>query len=64
MAHASSSFAVAGLQVKILLRLGVSDTPDGFIGPVMNMLRRCGRPVIPACVPILTSINVCSTSQY
>ena len=63
VAQAVSSAAVAGVQVRMWRRLGVSDTPEGCIGPTMVRVCRCGSVVMPGCRPTLTSRIVCSTSR-
>ena len=57
-AQDSSSAAVVGRHVKILARLGVSDTPVTFVGPTTRKSRMCGSIVTPKLM--LTSANVFS----
>ena len=46
-AHARSSARAAGRHVKILRRLGVSDTPVTFDGPAITSAFMCGNAVMP-----------------
>ena len=57
-AHAASSLGDVGRHVKILRRLGVSETPVTLNGPVMLKSRRCGSIVIPSARPISVSASV------
>ncbi len=63
VAHAVSSAGLVGVQVRMRRRLGVSDTPDGCIGPTMVIVCRWGSVVMPGCKPTLTSRIVCSTRR-
>ena len=58
-AHDSSSAADVGRQVKILARLGVSDTPVTLVGPTTRKSRMCGSIVMPKLM--LTSASVFSS---
>ena len=60
MAHAASSAAIVGRQVKMRRRLTVSETPVTRCGPTTARLRRCGSVVMPTAMPISVSARVCS----
>ena len=58
VAHAASSAAEVGRQLKMRRRLGVSDTPVTLNGPATANSRRCGSVVMPNPAPICESASV------